>query len=168
MYRNIKDYFSNMSGVKASDSLIRAATHLVLEDEPLTPSELKEIVIRHILSCPYDKNCAATTRSLLDAYLACCDLNGHPAGTLPTKTDAARKYKEAFVEGFRYVRESGADPNAPPEDFYLWPTCIPDDCISGYPVEILVTIGNTLGYKVGMDQANKRRETIPQGLRDSN
>lgn len=57
-----------LSPLQSSEMAIKPIMQALLEGEPLSPAELREILIRHILVNPNDRTAAPTTAALIEAW----------------------------------------------------------------------------------------------------
>ena len=97
----------------AKHDFTRAVMTSLLENEPISHSELRELTLRHIMTNPYDPGAAPLTANLLDA---CSNL---PISSGGAKTITFEEVCLMF----------GGDP----------PPAIPRDCKS-YPEELMVQV----------------------------
>lgn len=111
---------------------MRTLQQLLLAGEPVAPSELREMTLRHILSAPHSAVNAPVTAGLITAYLSAQKLRYKLRGF-----EAAKKFmEETFVES------GGKD--------FKWPAAIPDN-LTEYPREMILEVGIALAHPIDPD-----------------
>lgn len=115
---------------------VKSVAQLMLEGVPLSPAELKELLLRHLLSSPDDAMGGGVTTSLMEAYTEMSNRKGVHLDIL-TPSEVVELLRKSYEEGYRYLGKS------PPPDL-IWPRVLPRGYV--YPKDIVVQFGNALGY----------------------
>lgn len=95
-------------------TLLEATAHLSRADRPLTSAEIKAILVRHVLSDPYNGSVAAATDDLLRLYLRLWDSERSarsdlipPSLVLQIGSFLQLEIDQSYVEGFGWNGGSG-------------------------------------------------------------
>lgn len=120
---------------------IKSVAQLMLEGVPLSPAELKEMILRHLLADPTNQRNENVTRGLLGTYEALLKRDGQEIGYLSYAV-VPDYLRDAYNEGWRHV--SNTQP-----DVFAWPLALPERDL---PKDIVVQFGNALGYIAGQSR----------------
>jgi len=117
----------------------------ILDTEPLTSGEIREMLMRHIMSAHAKEANRKSTILLLSLYTDVCERHGCDTDLLDPVE--ARKvmlshFKVAYVTAF------GADHDHL-DGFFVWPMAIPEECF--LPKEVCVFLGQAMGTNVGKE-----------------
>lgn len=104
----------------------RAVAQMLKQEEPVTPAELKEMIVRHVVSGPHDRRLAPVTGCLFDAYL-----NLVPKPQTVNADEAEEVMRRYYLE-------------AKPVIAWEWPSAIPKG-LAAYPRDLIVEIAASIG-----------------------
>lgn len=104
----------------------RAVAQMLKQEEPVTSAELKEMIVRHVVSSANDRRLAPVTGCLFDAYL-----------NLVPKPQTVNAY-EADILMRKFYME------ARPLDAWEWPLSIPRG-LAAYPRDLIIEIAAAIG-----------------------
>ncbi len=128
-------------------STLRATTQLAFTPTPISLAELREFILRHLLSDPHNHDKQATTQFLLGAYL---DMAGRGVTTIRTGMDLAVLYGRHYQDGFKSAFET--------REFHSVSSMVPAILPRGlpqYPCDIIEQFATTMGFT---DAAESRIE----------
>lgn len=130
----------------------RPILHALLDTEPLTVGEVREIALRHVVSAPFDGRNVLITKKLLEMYW----LVKRDESDMVPKEQVYDLLKQHFVEGFN----SGMGRNVPnAAEFWVWPASLPHpvEMLASYPLDFLTMAGLAIGTQVGLMAAKDER-----------
>lgn len=99
---------------------------MLKQEEPVSSAELKEMIVRHVVSGPRDRHLAPVTGCLFDAYL----------NLVPRPVTVSADEAEDLMR--RYYLE------AKPLIAWEWPPAIPKG-MAAYPRDLIVEIAASIG-----------------------
>lgn len=122
---------------------LKSVNQLMLEGVPISPAELKELILRHLLSDPNDYMSSRLTTSLMEAYSESATRKGIPIELL-SPAEVTNTLRYAYEEGYNHVVNDGhsSERNRAPD--FAWPKVLPRGYV--YPKDIIIQFGTALGY----------------------
>lgn len=119
----------------------RTLIQLLNHGDPVTPAELRELTLRHILADPNDTSITTTIKSLFDAYLACkAATSPHPPLGDGHGSNCI-EYDTALTLYHKHFKESLDHPPTPRRELVdsgdYWPAALPRFHLH-YPKDIII------------------------------
>jgi hypothetical protein len=124
---------------------VKPILQTLLDTEPLSAAEVREMIMRHVLSKHADPAGEEITSNLLDMYYSVCRRDNVNIDLVPS-SDVERIMIENFSEA--YVNAFGKE-HPRMNDFWLWPVAVPRN--RDLPRELCVFLGQGIGRNVGME-----------------
>lgn len=124
---------------------IRPILQTLLDAEPVTAAEMRELIIRHVMVNYSNTKACMVTQKLLEAYDAITGQRKDDAGG---DRQAGLAMRDKFVEGLLETTNVTAEEAA---QYWIWPPSIPKMWSYQYPRDILVQVAHAIGLRVGMD-----------------
>lgn len=126
---------------------LRPVIQMLMDDDQLTAAELRELLIRHIKSGPFDSRNAPVSEALVRAWIAAYRRDRGRPPDLIYGIPAYELLKQYFVAAFNTCDRAATYA----DDMWVWPVSLPNPTRTDieYPRELLVTLGQVIGSRVG-------------------
>ncbi len=133
----------------------------ILDREPVSAAEIRELLIRHVMSGPSLVENAPVTEALISLYES---IWGRDHGEASLDILQAKEAKEALKSNFREAYKAsygtGHDEDDRLDEFFVWPRSIPRN--RSLPRELVVVVGQAMGRRVG-NEMRKYHDRIGPG-----
>ena len=129
-------------------SLLRAVSHLAQQNTPVSLGEMRELILRHLLSEPNNYTNHKATRHLFTCYLHMLETEkaGQEGHTLLCSdvSEIRGLFKQNYVLGFEHgAEEAGLPPQTYDTDYI--PANLPLT-LTAYPIDIIEQYAAVMGY----------------------
>lgn len=127
---------------------LKPIQQMLMDDDQLSAAELRELLIRHVRSNPFDHRNAPISEALVRAWTAACQRDAGSSPALMSGQAAYDLMKACFSSAFNEVVGKG---EIFADDMWVWPVSLVNPTRSDiqYPRELLVAIGTAIGHEVG-------------------
>lgn len=135
---------------------------MLMDDDQLSSAELRELLIRHVRSNPFDSRNAPISEALVNAWTAAYVRDNGKMPHTASGQDAYDLMKGYFSQAF--ISSAGDSP-VYPDEMWVWPVCLTSPLKSDieYPVELLLQVGLAVGNEVGSSvQVNREIRHHPK------
>lgn len=141
---------------------LRPVIQMLMDDDQLTAAELRELLIRHVKSGPFDARNAPVSEALVRAWVAAFRRDYGKAPELISGIPAYDLLKRYFVDSFDMCGQKSVYA----DDMWVWPVSLPNPTRTDiqYPRELLITLGQAIGSRVGraVQLGNESVEQLPK------